>query len=39
MGFWKNLWKFLKFAGRHAPEIIAVIQAAKGKNEISTASK
>ena len=38
MGFLKNLWKFAKFVGKHAPEIIAIIQAAKGKNE-TTATK
>lgn len=31
MGWWKNVWKFLRFVGKHAPEVIAVIEAAKTK--------
>ncbi len=31
MGFWRNIWKFLKFAGKNAPEIIAAIEAVKKK--------
>jgi len=33
MGWWKNVWKFLKFIGQHAPEVIAVIDAAKKKKD------
>lgn len=33
MGFWKNVWKFLKFAGKHAPEIIAIVQQAQAKKD------
>lgn len=31
MGFWKNVWKFLKFIGKNAPEVIAAIDAIKNK--------
>jgi hypothetical protein len=33
MGFWKNLWKFLRFAGKHAPEIIAIVEKARSKDK------
>lgn len=39
MGFWRNIWKFAKFVGKHAPEIIAVIQQARGDKEKTTGSK
>lgn len=31
MGWLKNVWKFLQFVGKHAPEVIAAIDAVKNK--------
>lgn len=36
MGFWKNLWKFAKFVGKHAPEVIVIIQKLRDKDKSSS---
>lgn len=33
MGFWKNLWKAAKWLGKHAPEIIAVVDKIRDKKK------
>jgi hypothetical protein len=32
-GFWKNLWKFLQWAGKNAPAIIAAVDSIKKKTD------